>query len=131
MKVLMVEPGYAPYETELNGLREMQAAVGGTITAIYPYEERVALVCNDNAILEGLPFNRSVPDGYNGVCGNFFVCGLSEDDFCSLTQEQTKHYAKEFHHAEILLGANSAGLCTLKVSPKQKTARKPPEPPQR
>lgn len=33
MKVLMVEPGYAPYETELNGLREMQDAVDGTITA--------------------------------------------------------------------------------------------------
>lgn len=33
MKVLMVEPGYAPYEAELNGLREMQASVGGTITA--------------------------------------------------------------------------------------------------
>lgn len=28
MKVLMVEPGYAPYEKELNGLEEMQAAVG-------------------------------------------------------------------------------------------------------
>lgn len=32
MKVLMVEPGAAPYEKELNGLHEMQAAVGGSDT---------------------------------------------------------------------------------------------------
>ena len=34
----------APYEKELNGLKEMQAAVGGLITAIYPFEEPVAIV---------------------------------------------------------------------------------------
>ena len=39
MKVLVVEPGYAPYEKEINGLEEMQGVVGGLITAIYPYEE--------------------------------------------------------------------------------------------
>ncbi len=39
MRVLMVEPGTAPYETELNGLEEMRAAVGGRITASYPFAE--------------------------------------------------------------------------------------------
>ena len=29
MRVLMVEPGMAPYEKEINGLEEMQAVVGG------------------------------------------------------------------------------------------------------
>lgn len=42
MKVLMVEPGTAPYEKELNGLHEMQAAVGGLIQAIYPFEDKGA-----------------------------------------------------------------------------------------
>lgn len=37
LNVLMVEPGMAPYEKEINGLEEMQAAVGGLITVIYPY----------------------------------------------------------------------------------------------
>ena len=50
MNVLIVEPGMAPYEKEINGLEEMQATVGGRITAIYPYEEQVALVCNDEGI---------------------------------------------------------------------------------
>ena len=31
MKVLIVKPGYAPYEAEINGLHEMQDVVGGLI----------------------------------------------------------------------------------------------------
>ena len=46
MNVLVVEPGYLPYEKKINGLEEMQAVVGGLIEPIYPYEERVALVGN-------------------------------------------------------------------------------------
>lgn len=46
MIVLVVEPGFAPYEKEINGLYEMQATVGGLIQAIYPYPEQVAIVCN-------------------------------------------------------------------------------------
>lgn len=63
LNVLVVEPGMVPYEKEINGLEEMQAVVGGTISAIYPYEEPVAVVCNDDAIYLNLPFNRSVEGG--------------------------------------------------------------------
>ena len=72
MDVLVVEPGYAPYEKSINGLEEMQATVGGLIQAIYPYEEPVALVCNKEGLLLGLDFNRSVPGGYVGIVGTFF-----------------------------------------------------------
>ena len=72
MNVLVVEPGMAPYEKEVNGLKEMQATVGGLITVIYPYEEQVAIVSNDESILEGMPFNRSVEGGYGGIFGTFF-----------------------------------------------------------
>ena len=46
MKVLVVEPGYAPYEKDIEGLHGMQEVVGGTIQAIYPFEDRAAVVCN-------------------------------------------------------------------------------------
>ena len=78
MNVLVVEPGRAPYEKEVNGLKEMQAVVGGSIQAIYPYQEPVAIVCNEEGLLLGLPFNRSVGGGYGGVFGAFFVCGLGD-----------------------------------------------------
>lgn len=50
MKVLIVKLGYAPYEAEINGLHEMQDVVGGLIQAIYPFEDKVAVVCNDEGI---------------------------------------------------------------------------------
>lgn len=123
MKVLMVEPGYAPYEKELNSLTEMQAAVGGPIQAIYPFEERVGIVCNDEGLISGMEFNRSVPGGYQGVFGPFFICGLGNEDFCSLTREQIKTYKQMFHKAELLVAASKAGLVTLPVEPKVKSGQ--------
>lgn len=124
LKVLIVEPDYAPYEKEINGLHEMQAVVGGSIQAIYPYKEPVAIVCNEEGILR-LPFNRSIEGGYGGVFGTFFVCGLGEESFCSLTPEQAKTYKQKFRHAEILIGARGNEVVTLKVEPREKN--KPPK----
>ena len=135
MDVLVVEPGYAPYEKSINGLDEMQATVGGLIQAIYPYEEQVAIVCNEEGLLHGLEFNRSVPGGYGGVVGTFFICGLGDEDFCSLTSEQMEKYRKEYHKAEILIGARGNEPITIKVEPKQKKSpgvpQKPPKRPER
>lgn len=125
MRVLVVEPEVLPYEKEINGLEEMQATVGGLIDAIYPWEDRAAIVCNDEAILLDMPFNRSVEGGYGGVFGTFFVCGVGEENFCSLTPEQMKVYKEKFRKAEILLGAKGNELVTLKVP------ARPKEPPQR
>ena len=135
MNVLVVEPDFAPYEKEINGLSEMQETVGGLIQAIYPFEDEVAVVCNDEGILLGMPFNRSMEGGYGGVFGTFFVCGLGEEDFCSLTPEQMETYRRKFRHAEILLGIRGNDPVTLKVQPKQRPApdapNRAPKPPER
>ena len=54
----------APYEKKINGLKDMQAIVGGMITASYPFEEKVAIVSNDEALLLNMEFNRSIEGGY-------------------------------------------------------------------
>ena len=132
MNVLVVEPGYAPYEKEINGLQEMQEVVGGLIQAIYPFQEPVAVVCNDEGLLLGLPFNRSMDGGYGGVCGTFFICGRWEENFCSLTPEQIQTYKERFSRAELLIGVNGNEPITLKVTPRIKNRpfkqREPPEP---
>lgn len=127
LNVLVVEPGMAPYEKEINGLSEMQAVVGGLITVSYPFAEKVGIVSNDDSIGLGMEFNRSLEGGYGGIFGPFFVCGLTEDSFCSLTPEQMEHYKKKYHQAEILLGVNGKGPVTLKVQPKQKKQPDPPK----
>ena len=124
MNVLVVEPGYLPYEKEIldsaDHLEQMQAIVGGLIEPIYPYHEEVAIVCNEEGLINGLPFNRSVPGGYGGVFGTFFICGLGEEDFCSLPPELMERFKKEFRNSEILLGFDGNEAVTLKVSSQPK-----------
>lgn len=127
MRVLMVEPGMAPYEKEINGLAEMQAAVGGLITAIYPFREPVALVANDEGLLLGMPFNRSVEGGYGGINGPFFICGLDKDEFRSLTPEQMTRYKMKYYYAEVPLGTLGGNLVIMKVKPRPKRGQEPPK----
>lgn len=124
MNVLVVEPGFLPYEKEIKDgadhLEQMQAIVGGLIEPIYPYHEEVAIVCNEEGLINGLPFNRSVPGGYGGVFGTFFICGLGEEDFCSLPPKLMERFKKEFRNSEILLGFDGNEAVTLKVSSQPK-----------
>lgn len=130
MNVLVVEPGYLPYEKEIQDgadhLEQMQAIVGGLIEPIYPYHEEVAIVCNEEGLINGLPFNRSVPGGYGGVFGTFFICGLGEEDFCSLPPELMERFKKELRNSEILLGFDGNEAVTLKVSSQPKPHDTPP-----
>ena len=111
MKVLIVEPNRAPYSAEItDGLKGMQRIVGGLIDAVYPFAEPVALVCNDEGKLLGLPLNRALYDADNGkicdiVAGTFFLCGcpLDGDCFTSLTESQIQHYADVFHTPEAFI----------------------------
>ena len=130
MNVLVVEPGYLPYEKEIQDgtdhLEQMQAIVGGLIEPIYPYHEEVAIVCNEEGLINGLPFNRSGPGGYGGVFGTFFICGLGEEDFCSLPPDLMERFKKEFRNSEILLGFEGNEAVTLKVSSQPKPHDTPP-----
>lgn len=129
MNVLVVEPGYLPYEKEIKDgadqLEQMQAIVGGLIEPIYPYHEEVAIVCNEEGLINGLPFNRSVPGGYGGVFGTFFICGLGEENFCSLPPDLMERFKKEFKNSEILIGAVNNTPVTLKVSSHPKLPEQP------
>lgn len=108
MKILVVEPGKAPAEQEIDGsLEAMQAVVGGTIQAIYPFDDAVALVCNEEGKDLSLLLNRALFDPEtNGIieiiAGTFFVCGAPADSgsFASLTDEQVRTYRRRFASPE-------------------------------
>ena len=98
MKVLMVEPGKSPYAAEIeSGLKSLQAAVGGDIQAVYPYEDPVALICNDEGKLLGLPLNRPLWDGADVLAGPGFLAGCdSEGNMTSLPQSAMDFYKEKF-----------------------------------
>ena len=109
MKVLLINPGVAPQVREIeHSLKVMQELVDGHIEAVYPFDDTVALVCNDEGKLLGLPLNRAVRDPATGqildiIAGTFFICGLSEDDFASLSDEQIQRYIQIFRHPEAFI----------------------------
>ena len=106
MKVVMLEPGKFARTVELGeDLEAMQNAVGGTIQAIYPFEDEVALVCNDDGKCFGLPANRALyMDGemVDIICGSAFICAApsDSDSFQSLSDEQIKTYTDKFKKPE-------------------------------
>lgn len=108
MTVLAVMPGKKPTKMELDGsLESMQEFVGGSIQAIYPFDDPVAIVCNEEGKLAGLEYNRALSDEkgsiYDILCGPFFVCGLGEDDFTSLPESLMETYHKLFERPELFV----------------------------
>ena len=91
MKILVCEPGKHPYVKEIeHTLENLQKEVGGYIQALYPFEEEVAVVCNEEGLfIEGLQWNRTI-EKYGPIKGTFFVCGLGVEDFTGLTDEQAE-----------------------------------------
>lgn len=116
MNVLLVKPNCTPEVVEISGnLESMQSLVGGTIQAIYPFPEHIALIANDEGKMIGLPLNRAVPEIGDVICGDFFLCGAPPDSgyFASLTDEQIAHFNERFLHPETFLLLDNETLLTL------------------
>ena len=117
MLILVVEPGKVPKTKDISGdLKEMQSIVGGYIQVIYP-SPVIALVCNEEGWLRGLPGNRALRDEsgevHNIIWGTFFLCGAPADgeDFVGLTLEQVEQLEERFHTPEAFVGSNGHILC--------------------
>ncbi len=126
MKTLVVELGTCPVEKEIGGsLADMQQLVGGLIQVIYPFPEEVALVCNEEGKLQGLPLNRALRDSdgevYDIINGTFFLCAAPADseNFESLTEEQVKRYSALFHSPETFLNIGGQIVCLPTQEPSQ------------
>ena len=108
MTVLAVMPGKKPVKMELDGaLKSMQTFVGGSIQAIYPFDDPVAIVCNEEGKLLGMEYNRALWDDsgaiYDIICGPFFICGLGKEDFTSLSEALRDKYCKYFERPELFV----------------------------
>ena len=109
MRVLYIAPGKAPEVREIKDeLSALQEAVGGLIQVVYPFRDPVALVCNDEGKLLGMEPNRALRhpetgEVYDVVVGPFFLCGLGEEDFVSLSDELLTKYRKEFRYPELFI----------------------------
>ena len=127
IEVLMVEPGQYPRMERIGAdLRSLQKAVDGDIQAVYPYDDAVALICGEEAKLEGKPLNRALRDEkgeiYDIVAGKFFICGLGEEDFASLPKELQKKYEDKFRQPEAFLKMGSK-IMAIPTEPAKASAK--------
>ena len=103
MKILIVEPGKVPRRADIpHALGAMQHVVGGCIQALYPWEDPVAIVANEEGLLEGLELNRYVAPGVV-IAGTFFIVGLSEEDFTDLSDELAAKYEELLREPQVFI----------------------------
>lgn len=129
MTVLVIEPEKKPYVKDISsGLASLQKEVGGYIQAVYPFEDPVVIICDEEAKLTGKELNRALRDEdgqiYDIVAGTFLVAGLGEEDFCSLTPEQIKKFSDMYKTPEMFLRLNGK-LMVLPMEEKRELAKKP------
>ena len=115
MKVLRVEPYKPPYEKEIDsGLESLQSEVGGWIQAVYPFEDPVAIICNEEGKLNGMELSRALRDEngevYDVIAGPFLIVGLGEENFTSLPADMIDKYKEVFAQPEVFLSTNSGLL---------------------
>ena len=110
MRVIVVEPKKKPEVREIgDSLESMQKIVGGLIEAVYPFDEPVALIANEEGKLLNLPLNRALRDDegnvYDIISGTFFLCAAptDSDHFAGLTDQQVKTYMERFAMPEMFL----------------------------
>ena len=99
LKVLYIEPMKTPKIVEIDGdLESMQNLVGGYIEEYMPFEDEVAIVCNDEGKINGLEPNRGIFDKEGElqdiICGPFFICyaPVESEKYLSLPDNLRKKY---------------------------------------
>ena len=104
MKVLVVVPKKKPFVKEIDGsLKSMQDIVGGDIQVVIPWDDDVALVCNDEGKIDGLELNRAIKneDGetIEIIAGTFFLCyaPIDSGELSSLSDDLIMKYTKVFY----------------------------------
>ena len=115
MKVLRVEQYKPPFVKEIDpDLESLQSEVEGTVQAIYPYADPVAILCNDDGKLLGMELNRALRDDdgeiYDAIAGPFLIVGLGDEDFTSLSDDLIEKYRDIFAQPEVFIRTNSGLL---------------------
>ena len=126
MRILRIQPKKYPEVVEIDGsLESLQKEVEGPIQAVYPWEDMVALICNEEGKLAEDAFNRynrvladDMGGPYDIIVGTFLIVGLIEDDFGDLPEELIQKYSQLFHDPEKFnLWTDAHGKTHLDVRP--------------
>ena len=80
-------------------LPSLQEAVGGYIEFVYPFDDNVCVMCNEEGKLEHLDWSRPLLDEnnalYDVIAGTCYIMGITNDGGNrDLTDDEINHYMK-------------------------------------
>lgn len=115
ISVLLVEPNKYPKMIEIDDtLEAMQAVVGGDIEEYMPFEDEVAIICNEEGKVNGLTPNRAVYEENSRemldiICGKFFIAyaPFEAERFQSLPPDLADKYREKFKYPERFMRVNN------------------------
>ena len=106
-------------------LKNFQDIVGGLIQVLYPWEDQVAIIADEEGKLKHYPLNRLLEDEdgepYDVVVGTFLIVGLTYTDFDSLPDDLAEKYLRKFREPEDFIKFSNGQVFRLKkgVRPKR------------
>ena len=114
ISVLLVEPNKYPKIIEIDDtLEAMQEVVGGDIEEYMPFEDEVAIICNEEGKVNGLPPNRAIYEEHSReiqdiICGKFFIAyaPFEAEKFQSLPPNLAEKYREKFKYPERFMRVN-------------------------
>ena len=107
INVLLIEPGKYPKQIEIEDtLEAMQETVGGYIEEYMPFDDEVAIVCNEEGKMNGAELNRAIYSNdkeiLDIIAGNFFIAyaPIESESFLSMPKDLMKKYEDKFRDPE-------------------------------
>ena len=115
ISVLLVEPNKYPKMIEIDDtLEAMQEVVGGDIEEYMPFEDEVAIICNEEGKVNGLTPNRAIYEENSRemqdiICGKFFIAyaPFEAEKFQSLPPDLAEKYREKFKYPERFMRVNN------------------------
>ena len=105
--VLFIAPKQPPCVRRIEiDLRSKQELVEGLIEIVRPFDNNIVAVCNDEGVVNQMPFSRELGDGIF-IFGPMFLCKevLGEDGYQldGLNTAELEYYQKMFAEPEVLV----------------------------
>ena len=93
-RLLVVEPGYCPYQAGFpSAMAAASEVIEGESQILKPFgTPRIGLICSKAQCR--LKYNRQVNDEGVTVRGRFLVCGLNGDKVIGLSKDQADRYSR-------------------------------------
>ena len=128
IRVILCKPNERAQVVEIGeSLEAMQMAVGGWIEEYMPFEDEVAIVCNEEGKVSQLPLNRAITDEdgqlLDIIAGDFFIAyaPYNSERFLSMPPELEKKYLEKYELPETFR-MGERGISVSKFDPVYKTS---------